>query len=116
MLNAAPIAYNDSHSIHQGQTLNVASNVGVLSNDTDADNDTLTASVVSSPLHGAMLPNSDGSFSYTPFSGYAGADSFTYKANDGTVDSNNATVSITVTNTARRPATTAPIMSTRARC
>ena len=33
---------------------------------------------------------------YNPDTGYVGSDSFTFKANDGTVDSNTATVSITV--------------------
>src|SRR5438093_8238476 len=36
------------------------------------------------------------SFSYTPDANFNGSDSFTYKANDGTLDSNVATVSITV--------------------
>jgi hypothetical protein len=43
-----------------------------------------------------VVLSSDGSFTYTPATGYSGPDSFTYKANDGTVDSNTATVSITV--------------------
>jgi hypothetical protein len=42
--------------------------------------------------------NANGSFTYTPNAGFSGADSFTYEANDGTVDSAAATVSITVTN------------------
>jgi len=41
--------------------------------------------------------NADGSFTYTPNANYCGPDSFTYKANDGTADSNIATVSIDVT-------------------
>jgi len=40
--------------------------------------------------------NADGSFTYTPAADYTGGDSFTYKANDGTTDSNTVTVSITV--------------------
>jgi hypothetical protein len=40
--------------------------------------------------------NPDGSFTYIPEPGYSGADSFTYKANDGLADSNTATVSLTV--------------------
>ena len=53
--------------------------------------------VVSEPSHGTLTLNADGSFTYTPFSDYNGPDSFTYVANDGSVDSNVATVSITVT-------------------
>ena len=62
----------------------------------DVDGDTLTFSVVTGPTHGALsgtAPN----LTYTPAANYNGADSFTFKANDGTVDSNTATVSITVT-------------------
>jgi VCBS repeat-containing protein len=40
--------------------------------------------------------NANGSFSYTPVLNYNGSDSFTYKANNGTMDSNAATVTITV--------------------
>src|SRR5207244_7705805 len=63
---------------------------------TDADGDTLTFSIVAGPLHGALsgvAPN----LTYTPAANYNGADSFTFKANDGTVDSSAATVSLTVT-------------------
>src|SRR5205823_13342916 len=63
---------------------------------TDADGDPLTYSVVAGPAHGALsgvAPN----LTYTPAANYNGADSFTFKANDGTVDSNVATVSITLT-------------------
>src|SRR5439155_109352 len=41
--------------------------------------------------------NTNGSFSYVPAANYNGADSFTYKANDGQADSGIATVSITIT-------------------
>src|SRR3989442_9785248 len=63
---------------------------------TDVDGDTLTYSVVTGPAHGALsgtAPN----VTYRPAANYTGADSFTFKANDGTVDSATATVSITVT-------------------
>src|SRR5262249_25619833 len=45
---------------------------------------------------GTLALNANGSFTYTPAANYHGPDSFTYKANDGKVDSNLATVSITV--------------------
>jgi hypothetical protein len=70
----------------------------VLGNDTDANGDSLTALLVSGPAHGSLTLNTNGSFTYTPAAGYTGADSFTYKANDGSLDSNVATVSITLTN------------------
>src|SRR4029450_6757832 len=69
---------------------------GVLSNDTDVDANSLTAIQVSGPAHGSLTLNVNGSLTYTPAANYNGPDSFTYKANDGTVDSNVATVSLTV--------------------
>ena len=68
----------------------------MLGNDTDVDGDTLTAVLVSGPAHGTLTLNADGSFTYTPDANYNGSDSFTYKANDGSADSNVATVSLTV--------------------
>jgi Big-like domain-containing protein len=63
---------------------------------TDADaGDSLTYSIVGGPAHGT-LSGSGASRTYTPAAGYSGPDSFTFKANDGQVDSNTATVSITV--------------------
>ena len=54
--------------------------------------------VGSGPAHAAAFTlNPDGSFSYTPTADYNGPDSFTYKLNDGSLDSNTATVSLTVT-------------------
>ena len=69
---------------------------------TDPNNDPLTYSIVAQPLHGTVAPPGPGTASrtYTPTAGYLGPDSFTFKANDGTVDSNTATVSITVQDTA----------------
>nr|HEX4312954.1 Ig-like domain-containing protein [Kofleriaceae bacterium] len=64
---------------------------------TDADGDTLTYSIVSPPAGGQVTdPDSDGNVTYTPNPGFAGSDTFTFKANDGTVDSNVATVTITI--------------------
>ena len=77
---------------------------GVLANDTDADHDTLTAVIAVDPSHGTLILNADGSFTYTPYANYNGSDSFAYKANDGTADSNVATVNLTV-----NPVNDAPI-------
>ena len=56
---------------------------GVLANDSDVEGDALTAVLVSGPANGTLALNADGSFTYTPAANYNGADSFTYKANDG---------------------------------
>jgi hypothetical protein len=91
-VNNAPVANNDSAATNQ----DIAVNGNVLSNDTDADNDALTASVVSGPANGGVVLNPNGTFTYTPGLGFHGVDTFTYKANDGLADSNVATVTVTV--------------------
>ena len=95
-VNAIPEAADDSYTIDEDGTLTKDTTAGVLANDTDADSDTLTATVVSQPTHGTLTWNSNGSFTFTPDANYHGSDSFTYKANDGTHDSAEATVTITV--------------------
>src|SRR5439155_1828217 len=67
---------------------------------TDVENSTLTYSVVSQAnAHGTVTITNvnTGAYSYSPAANYNGPASFTFKANDGTVDSNTATISITVT-------------------
>jgi VCBS repeat-containing protein len=94
--NRAPVAVNNSYSTNEDTVLVVAA-PGVLGNDTDADGDALTAALVTSVGHGTLTLNSNGSFTYTPAANYNGGDSFTYRANDGKVNSNTATVTLTVT-------------------
>jgi hypothetical protein len=93
--NQVPVAVGNTYSVNQGTVLSISS-PGVLSNDTDGDGDALTAVLATNAAHGTVALNSNGSFSYTPAAGYAGADSFTYKASDGKSTSNTATVGITV--------------------
>jgi VCBS repeat-containing protein len=93
--NQAPSAAGDSYSVAEDGTLSVPA-PGVLSNDSDPDGDTMTAQLATGPSHGTLTLNSDGAFSYTPNADYNGVDSFTYKASDGTADSNVATATITV--------------------
>jgi VCBS repeat-containing protein len=94
-VNDPPVANDDSYSTDEDETLNVSA-PGVLGNDSDVEDDPLSAIKVSDPSHGSVTLNSNGSFSYTPDAGYSGSDSFTYKANDGAADSNTATVNISV--------------------
>ncbi len=102
-LNQAPVARddgtNDYHILHDTPINQAAP--GVLNNDTDADGDPMTATLVTGPSHAQSFAfNPDGSFSYVPTAQYVGDDSFTYKVSDGIVDSNIATVRINVYNTA----------------
>ena len=92
----APTAVNDFYSTNFNQQLVVSAASGLLLNDTDSTGLSLTASKVSDPSHGSVTVNTDGSFTYTPTNGYAGSDSFGYKAYNGFTYSSTATVSITV--------------------
>ena len=95
-VNDVPVANNDRYATAFNSPLMVATLAGVLVNDTDVENDALTAIVQDQPDNGAVTLNPDGSFTYTPDDGFTGTDSFTYLANDGTGNSNVATVSIAV--------------------
>ena len=57
----------------------------MLTNDDDADGDSLTATLVTGPAHGDLTLNGDGSFTYTPDANYSGTDTFTYKASNAGV-------------------------------
>jgi len=96
--SAAPVAPAASYSVIYNNILTVSAADGVLANDTDPNNLPLTASLVSGPSHGTLRLSSDGSFTYTPNTAYAGSDSFIYSAGDGTYNSY-ATVSLTVDST-----------------
>ena len=93
--NTAPLAAEDSYSTVRDSRLVVAA-PGVLTNDPDAQANPLTAALDATPGHGSVTLNADGGFTYVPAAGYTGADSFTYHANDGSLNSNVATVSLTV--------------------
>ncbi|MES2657779.1 MAG: Ig-like domain-containing protein [Verrucomicrobiota bacterium] len=111
LVNTAPVGVADSYVINQGVALVVPA-AGVLANDTDAQSNPLTAVLVANPSHGTLTLNVNGGFTYTPLSSYSGADSFTYRANDGTLNSNVATVSITINAVNAAPVAAADSYST----
>jgi hypothetical protein len=94
--NAVPVATDDSYQVVEDTALQVPTSTGVLVNDTDGDLDPLTAVLVDDVSNGTLALNGDGSFSYTPAANFAGIDSFTYRASDSSVNSNLATVTLTV--------------------
>ena len=95
-VNDAPTATADSFGVIKDHTLNVNA-PGVLLNDHDVDGDSLTAIKVTNAVHGVVTLAADGSFSYTPGSGYVGPDAFSYKASDGIAASPTRVVTLTVT-------------------
>ena len=93
--SAPPSAGDDLYGTTAGKPLVVAA-PGVLGNDTDSDSDPLVAELVTDAASGTLVLNGNGSFTYTPDSGFVGSDSFTYQVGDGTFYSNVATVTILV--------------------
>ena len=89
------LAVPDSYLVNENTTLTVPA-PGLLANDTEVYGTTLAAVVVSGPTHGTLNLNSDGSFSYSPSTNFAGADSFIYQANDGPTNLGAAVATITV--------------------
>lgn len=91
----SPIAANDSYTTTLNTVLSLGA-PGVLANDTNEGSGPLTAVLVDPPANGSVTLRSNGSFDYTPASGFTGEDTFTYRADNG-LPSNLATVSITIT-------------------
>jgi len=96
--NQPPVAAGDNYVTDEDNTLIVSVVEGVLANDSDPDDDPLTAILLDGPSDGTLTFNSDGSFTYTPIADCSGTDSFTYTANDSSEDSDPATVNIQVNN------------------
>ena len=91
-----PLGVADNYSVNTGNQLAVSA-PGVLGNDgAGLGTSSLSASLVSDVTNGTLTLNNDGSFSYTPNSGYTGNDSFTYEAYNGVASSAPTTVTITV--------------------
>ncbi len=90
-VNAPPVAANSS--------VTTQANVGLtlILGATDSDSPNLTYSIVTPPAHGTLGAISGNQVTYVPTRDYSGPDAFTFRASDGTSNSNVATVSITAT-------------------
>jgi len=89
-VNDAPVAVAKSATTAAGTP------VAITLSASDKDSPSLTFAIVTPPAGGALSGNAP-NLTYTPAAGFSGADSFTYRASDGSANSNTATVSITVT-------------------
>jgi len=87
-----PVAANDAYTTPFQTALSVAA-PGVLSNDTGTG---ISVTANTDPANGTVTQSSDGSFTYTPNTGFSGADSFTYTITDGFSQTSTATVNLTV--------------------
>lgn len=100
---ATPVAVAESFSVLEDNTLSAG---GLLDNDTDRNNDPLTAFVLDNPAHGTVTLNQNGTFTYQPNANFNGTDSFTYRAFDGLQFSDPVAVTISVTSVNDAPAGT----------
>ncbi|MEM7510756.1 MAG: Ig-like domain-containing protein, partial [Bacteroidota bacterium] len=91
--NSAPIANSQAVTTPQGQA------VAITLTGSDPDGDPITFVDISTPQKG-QLSGTAPNLTYTPNQGATGSDSFTFKVNDGDLNSNTATVSITILATA----------------
>lgn len=97
--NAPPVAAADNVSLAEdGSVL-----LDLLANDSDPDGDPLRIAALGTPAHGSAALQSDGRVRYTPAADFNGADSFTYRVEDGRGGAATATVSVSVTPVADTP-------------
>ncbi|MBD1863355.1 MULTISPECIES: S-layer family protein [Trichocoleus] len=92
-INTPPVAGSESFTVDE-DTLTLLPSL--LANDSDRDGDPLVIAGFTSPAHGSLTTNTDGTFSYTPELNYEGTDSFTYTVSDGYGGVASSTVTITI--------------------
>ncbi len=87
--NQAPTVVNDQTTTLPG----TAVTINVTANDSDADGDTLTVTILTQPTNGTATV-SNGQIVYTPNAGFTGTDSFTYRVSDGKGGEGTGTVTV----------------------
>ena len=88
-VNDAPLAAAQSMSLNEDESRQVVLSAS------DVENDTLTFEIVEAPAHGALSGTAP-DLIYTPDPNYHGADSFSFRADDGLLSGNTATVGLTI--------------------
>ena len=98
-INQLPLASHHPSAIDESTTTNMNTPVNITLAGSDPDkSDLLTAAIVKTPSHGTLsnINQVTGIVTYTPNQYYAGYDSFSFKVNNGKMDSNKATVNVRV--------------------
>jgi len=97
-VNDAPVANDDELSTNEDEAVEIPF-AFVIENDQDVDSplESIVPSVVQDVTNGTLEPNEQGELVYTPAPNFNGTDSFTYRLSDGELDSEEATITITVT-------------------
>ena len=87
--NESPVA--DDQSVSTNEDTSIA----VTLTGSDPDGDPITFVILTEPMYGSLSGEAP-DLTYTPNSNYYGTDSFTFKVNDGELDSEPATVSLII--------------------
>ncbi len=91
-VNDAPVCQDQGTAVVEDGTL--SSSVTPCS---DVEGSSLSYALGSSVTHGTLTLYANGAFTYSPALNYNGSDSFTFTTSDGDLDSNVATLTVTVT-------------------
>lgn len=102
-VNDLPVATPDTYLIDEGATIRLDAATGLLANDFDVDSNLFSSTLVSSPEHGTLVLNPDGSFQYEHDGSETSEDQFVYEVRDGSGGVSAAHVDISV-----RPVNDAP--------
>ena len=86
----SPVAYDSTVTVKENTFAAIALQA------TDPDGDALTFDIISGPTYGSLVVHIENTIVYAPDVNFTGIDSFTFKANDGDFDSNNAMITITI--------------------
>ncbi|MFO1006645.1 MAG: DUF2341 domain-containing protein [Planctomycetaceae bacterium] len=101
-VNDRPVANSDTwpEFISTATTIDPAT---LLANDYDVDSTQLNVVIKKLPKHGTLKTNADGTYTYTPWGGYTGIDTFQYAITDGVLLSQNAVVRLNLVALAPSP-------------
>jgi len=87
--NSAPVANDQTVTLNENETASITLSAS------DANGDALTYQILTGPSHGTLTGQAP-NLTYTPSQNYNGSDTFTFKANDGSLDSNTATITLSI--------------------
>ena len=102
-----PVGVADQITVSEAATATTLTGgvTSVLANDSDSDGDPITTVLLTNPLYGTLVLNSNGTFSYAHNGSETTSDTFTYAANDGFINGNTVSVTITINPVNDRPTT-----------
>jgi hypothetical protein len=98
-INGTPTAVDDTATVDQDSS----TDINVLSNDSDPENNDLSVYIVNYPYNGSVYVDQNDNIHYTPNTGWYGSDTFSYSINDGNGGYDTADVAVTVNHVNHNP-------------